>query len=356
MPVRPVGRKLGFVSCAVGTAVGGHALRAAADVPPALPRHVTPEVVRAIDRGVLYLVRNQARDGSWRTNGAAGRYPVAMTALAALALLANGNTTNQGLHAPAVRQAMEYLLASGGRTGLITRSGDESRSMYGHGFSMLFLSELYGMTEDPEQQTRIREVLEAAVTLTARSQSDLGGWLYTPDAHGDEGSVTVTQVQALRACRNAGITVPKATIDRAMSYLDLSMMPDGGIAYRAGLPSGSRPPITAAAVACWFNAGLYDHPNARRALEYCKRNIDVRDAGSAVRGHYYYAHLYMAQIMYLADEQSWSEYFPKIRELLLRTQHDDGSWTGDAVGTTYGTAIALLILQLPYGYLPIMQR
>jgi len=26
------------------------------------------------------------------------------------------------------------------------------------------------------------------------------------------------------------------------------------------------------------------------------------------------------------------------------------------VGTTYGTAIAAIILQLPYGYLPICQR
>ena len=29
---------------------------------------------------------------------------------------------------------------------------------------------------------------------------------------------------------------------------------------------------------------------------------------------------------------------------------------GDGVGTTYGTAIACIILQLPYGYLPIYQR
>ena len=34
----------------------------------------------------------------------------------------------------------------------------------------------------------------------------------------------------------------------------------------------------------------------------------------------------------------------------------DGSWNGDQVGGTYGTAVALLILQLPYKNLPIMQR
>ena len=50
-----------------------------------------------------------------------------------------------------------------------------------------------------------------AVKLIARSQSGPGGWLYTPDSNGDEGSVTVTQIQALRACRNAGIRINRAS-------------------------------------------------------------------------------------------------------------------------------------------------
>ena len=48
--------------------------------------------------------------------------------------------------------------------------------------------------------------------------------------------------------------------------------------------------------------------------------------------------------------------FPKIRDKLLGMQNPDGSWHGDGVGTTYGTAIATVILQLPYAYLPICQR
>ena len=48
---------------------------------------------------------------------------------------------------------------------------------------------------------RLHDVLTRAVKLITRSQSSAGGWLYTPDSNGDEGSVTVTQIQALRACR-----------------------------------------------------------------------------------------------------------------------------------------------------------
>jgi hypothetical protein len=45
-----------------------------------------------------------------------------------------------------------------------------------------------------------------------------------------------------------------------------------------------------------------------------------------------------------------------MRDWLLAAQSNDGSWEGDAVGKVYGTAIALVILQIPYGYLPILQR
>ena len=225
--------------------------------------------------------------------------------------------------------------------------------MYGHGFSTLFLAQVLGMEEDRERREEIQKVLTRAVRLTARSQSHAGGWLYTPDSSGDEGSVTITQIQGLRACRNVGVKVPKATINRAIKYIENSANGDGGISYRVGM-SGSRPPITAAAVACLYNAGEYDSPIAEKALLYCDRNIKV--SGQGAGGHYFYTHLYLAQAYYQVGGKRWKDYFPEIRDRLISTQQRDGSWQGDGVGTTYGTAIALIILQLPYKNLPICQR
>lgn len=327
-----------------------------AQVPPALPPHITPETQQAIDRALEYLARTQSREGAWRNQGYMGQYPVAMTALAGLALLANGNTPTQGKYAPQVSRATNFILSSAGHRGLISRLEEESRSMYGHGFSMLFLGELYGMEEDPARQARIGQVLQNAVQLTAGSQSKDGGWLYTPDSDGDEGSVTITQLQGLRACRNAGIAVPKKVIDNALGYLDKSMLPDGGIAYRADRRPPSRPPITAAAVACWYNAGDYNNANAKRALEYVKERIGRGGSQNSTWGHYFYAHFYMAQVMWLSGQKDWDWYFPAMRDRLLASQSPDGSWDGDQVGRVYGTAIALVILQIPYGYLPILQR
>lgn len=331
--------------------------RAARAEEPSLPPLITPESERAMARGLAYLGRTQSRDGGWRHEGPTGHYPVAMTALAGLALLANGNTPTQGQYAPQVSRAIQFTLDSVQTSGLLAQPEETSHSMHGHGFAMLFLGQCLGMEADPETQERIQAVLRQAVVLTGKSQSTLGGWYYTPGSRHDEGSVTVTQLQGLRSCRNAGVAVPKGVVERALGYLDKSLQPDGGIAYRAGQGGGSRPPITAAAVACWYNAGVYEDPRVTRALAYCKKNIPVAGSGGrGLWGHYYYAHLYMAQIMWLSGDANWQGYFPPMRDQLLSLQNDDGSWMGDGVGKTYGTAIALLILQLPYDCLPIMQR
>jgi len=320
------------------------------------PPGLDARTIDAIGMGLKYLAQSQSRDGSWRSQGAMGGYPVAMTSLAGLAMLASGSTATQGAYAPNVSRAASYLMQASGPNGLIALPEESARPMHGHGFALLFLGELYGTEADEQRQRELKAVLDRAIKLTARAQSQAGGWLYTPDANADEGSVTVTQVQGLRACRNAGITVPKQVIDNALDYLDESQQPDGGIAYRLG-QHGSRPAISAAAVVCWFNAGFYENENVVKALDYCKKKVLVTDnARSGFLGHYFYGHLYMAQSMYLSGPSDFNDYFPKIRNDLLQRQLKDGSWNGDGVGRVYGTAVALVILQLPYSYLPIMQR
>lgn len=329
-----------------------------ADVPPADPPEVTPATKAAIESGIKFLITNQNRDGSWRTKGANGGYPVAMTSLCALALMANGSTPTQGPYARNVSSALTFVLKSARQDGLICQVEEESHCMHGHGFAMLFLAQCLGVEEDPQRLGQIKLALTRAIELTGRSQSAAGGWLYTPDSGGDEGSVTVTQVQGMRAAKNAGVAVPKRVIDNAMNYLDKSTNSDGGIRYQVSDNGPSRPAITAAAVVCYYNAGLYDNPKAARALKFCETTLSPKGGNSArYFGHFYYAHLYMAQAMYLLGGDKWAEYYADIRQALLERQsRDDGSWDGDHVGTTYGTAVATLILQLPYKRLPIMQK
>lgn len=320
------------------------------------PEMITPEAEQAIQKGLAYLARTQAKNGSWRSEGMGGMYPTAMTALAGLALMAAGNTPCEGEHAENVRRAVYYLLASTTRSGYITSMNEESRGMHGHGFALMFLAQAYGAEPDTDLQRRLHEAISRAVALTARSQSHAGGWLYSPDQNADEGSVTVTQIQGLRAARNAGIKVPKSTIVRAADYIQKCANDDGGISYSLMNRGGSRPAITAAAVATLYNAGQYENPVALKALEYLKKLLKGSNSATVFQGHRFYALLYTSQAMFFSGDGDWREFFPKHRDELIKQQNADGSWQGDFAGHVYGTAIALLVLQLPYQYLPILQR
>ena len=316
------------------------------------PRGVTAKIEISIRRGLDYLKKSQSRDGFWRSAGGYGSYPVAMSALAGTALMCSGSTTTRGPYAVPIRRCVNYLTKNAMRNGLITSLAEESRPMYGHGFSLIFLAQAYGMEEDHTRQKVLHRVLKRGCELVARSQSAAGGWLYAPDDAGDEGSVTITQVQALRACRNSGIAVPIKVIKAAVKYIADCQNPDGGISYSKSSRGSSRPPITAAAVAVLYNAGRYDDPMAEKALKYSQRTLPV----SGGSGHHYYAHYYLAQALYQRGGKDWDDYYKKMAAWLLRQQRSDGSWQGDGVGTTYGTSIALTILQLPYANLPIYQR
>lgn len=343
----------------------------------ALPAMIKKDTARRIERGLRYLARTQRSDGSWLNSGGYGIYPVVMTSLASLALMAGGSTPESGPYSRNVLRGLNYVLNVAESYNkrpdgaiLIAGGGSEGRSMYGHGFGMLFLAQCYGVEGDKTSQRarRIKKVLDGAVKLTVGAQSDLGakvkhagGWIYTPTGRGDEGSVTVTQLQALRACRNVGIDVPKQTIDRAVHYLKICQNKDGGICYSYRSRGSSRPAISAAAIACFYSAGIYDRQTGGKGSEaamveklvaYCRKKVTAKYN----YGHYFYTHLYMSQSMYQRGGEDWKKYFPAIRDRLAEMQMPDGNWNGDSVGEIYGTAIATMILQLPYGYLPIMQR
>ena len=175
-------------------------------------------------------------------------------------MLCEGSTTTQGKYADNLRRAVDYLVRQSRPNGLIGDPLRDDRYTYGHGFSMLFLSEVLGEEEDEDRRAELVDVLTRAVQFTGEAQTPAGGWGYVSSKDGngfDEGSTTITQVQGLRGCRNAGIPVPKEIIDKAVKYIQDCTLPEGGVQY-SSKGGGGRPAITAAAIACLFNAGDYD--------------------------------------------------------------------------------------------------
>jgi hypothetical protein len=58
--------------------------------------------------------------------------------------------------------------------------------------------------------------------------------------------------------------------------------------------------------------------------------------------------------MYQAGEGYFQDWYPEIRNVLVAQQAKDGSWGGGR--GEYSTPMAILILGVPYRYLPIYQR
>ena len=85
------------------------------------------------------------------------------------------------------------------------------------------------------------------------------------------------------------------------------------------------------------------------------------DMANRTFGHYFYGQYYAVQAMYLAGGTYWQQWYPSIRDQLIgsnRTssmQQADGSWDSTH-GASYGTAMSLIILQVPHRYLPVLQR
>lgn len=313
-----------------------------------------PQWQNAVAQGLQWVSRSQSSLGHW----GASLYPTALAALAGTALVCSGSTTIQGPYARNIRRTVDYLVSKSRSNGLIGDPTLDNRYTYGHGFSMLFLSQILGEEEDADRRDELVRTLTKAVEFSGRAQTKSGGWGYVSAKDGnnfDEGSTTITQVQGLRGCRNAGIPVPEEIIERAKQYIYRCKNPDGGISYSSRNRGSSRPAITAAALAALYNAGAYDSEHVPEMLEYCKKNL--YRIGDTVRsfGHWHYTYLYYSQVVYRQGSEEWNPFRDKLYGRIVGEQKSDGSWTG-RIAPIYVTSCNLIVLQLDKAYLPIYQR
>ncbi len=334
---------------------------------------ITPETQDAIDAGLDYLAKHQNTDGSFGTRNHQGS--VAVTSLSGLAFMAGGHQPGRGRYGKNVTKAVEYVLSREDRQqtpGFLNNSFNRGPfhhgPMYSHGFGTLFLAEVYGMVNNMRLKDDLRGTLDRAVKLIINSQNREGGWRYKPVAHDADISVTICQIMALRAARNAGLSVPKSVADKCVDYVKRCQDANsGGFRYQAQgfhQPGFAR---TAAGVVALYSAGLYDGAEVKNGLEFLKRYTPGGNRGFGWGGdheyrmHYYYGHYYAAQAMWTAGGDYWQQWFPAIRDELLRINPNghrqrDGRWDDGNICPEYSTAMALIILQIPNNYLPILQR
>ena len=318
------------IAMPVGLAEGG--------LPSVRIAELTPQAERAIDNGLKYLAGTQAKDGGWDNNA---RY--ASTALALMAFMLQGHFPKYGKYAQTTDKALGFLLKRS-RAG----AGYFGGNMYQHALATLALSEIWGMSDRDE----IRDALKKAVTIILRSQGRQGGWRYHPVPADADLSVTVMQIVALHSAKEAGMYVPQKTIDRAITYVRGCQTPfTGGFGYVTGSREGFA--TTAAGLTSLLMCGV--DPKSRSVqtgLGYLFRYPKQKFTNAS---YFFYAHYYAIQAVYQAGESYYQKWYPKIHDVLLRRQKFNGSWPGSQ-GPAYGTSLAVLILGVPYRFLPVYQR
>jgi hypothetical protein len=337
----------------------------------ALPFHLSANeaVNEALTRGVKYLLTQQEDSGIICNKGR--RNETAMTALAMLAMAGcghqPGDPTPEGA---AMKKALDYVL----RADVQQPDGyfgekDNSR-MYGHGITTLMLAEMLGMGADVKQDELLRDRVRKAIDLILRAQkvpkSDKarGGWRYLPSDTSSDMSVTVWQVMALRAARNAGMDVPKEAIELAVDYIkslyEAESQPDkrgrvrpGGFGYQS---KGHEISTTSEGLLALQVCGEYEAEETLGASERL-----LRDGVRTDERWFFYTMYYYAQGMYQRGGQYADTGKTKVAELLLPLQSREGFWEngggdGREAGKVYATSMALMSLAVKNHFLPIYQR
>ncbi len=295
---------------------------------------------RAVKKAQQWIAETQLPDGSWNTRH--GRNNTGVIAFATMSLMVNGSVPGEGPYGKEVGRGMQFLLNAQKESGLIVASSDSDAPMYQHALATICLAEMYGMTENP----RIRTALISAVNLIVDVQHNEGGWRYQPHPTQGDISATVMQVMALRAASESGIYVPDETVKKALVFIKkcyndkekgFNYMGNGGSAAFAR---------TGAGLVCLQGLGLHNDPIIPNVVKYIMDNAFNEKAE-----HKWYGHYYSSVGLYHYGGDQWKTYYPKIKEIILKEWEKTGH-ANDLLDTSW----QVLILGVPYRYLPIYQR
>ncbi len=332
------------------------------------------------DRALAYLVRAQEPDGGWSET----KYPgnTGVTALCALAFMAQGSRPRVGDYGKDLDEALAFLLKNVQPNGVIAGKGSNPYGpAYEHVYATLALLFSYG---DMPWRPQCRDVISRAIQALANAQKLDGGWryLFSKEGHSDL-SVTGNVLWVLRTAKKCGFTVDRKSIARGVRFIMSCAMPDRRhFRYRyLGIPASAEG-LTGTGLIALANDGRFnqyllsprglqipkDDPNftdedrmlldlVRRTsqqIAYEYRRYTVKDLKE--RRYFVYGCLYAALAMYMCGDEPWEPWFRKAALVLAHIQKKDGELEDNYGNRVYPTALAAIVLMAPRSYLPIFER
>jgi hypothetical protein len=306
--------------------------------------------------GQEQMVLGQDRGGAGR-NADAG-----ISALALLAFLGAGHSHVQGEYRDTVSRGVDFLLRSQATDGSLFGNSTLYAQMYCHSMATFALAEAQAMSAD----RRLEPAVIRAVNYSLSAQNTgTGGWRYRPGDSGDTSQMG-WQIMSLASAKRASIRVPDQTWNRVDRFLRSVRRGNfGGLAsYRPDSPFSTS--MTAESLYCHLvldeMSGLnFTEPAASEATNQV---LSALPSAERVNLYYwYYATLALHHRQQSNDAASvaWHTWNDALTSALLSTQvtdgADSGSWNTDCQwggygGRVYTTAMAAMCLEVYYRYVP----
>jgi len=260
------------------------------------PRHC-PTCTPTLTRSLRWLASQQERSGTWDAGKDADA--VALTALAGMALLAEGRSFEME-----ARKAKHVLMDAVADDGSVPGARGEA----GAALTAIFLAE--ACARDPDAE------LERKLKALARHL-----------AAGEPGAAGIAALNHLRA---AGVPVDEEAVARGARRLLATRREDHSFASPAALFAlmrcGAVPRAELEPTWAWFRRHYREADD--RELLFTALSMTARSPDAALEFHH------------------------SCRDRLLREQRADGSWNG----SIFATAVGTIVLQLPFGELPLASR
>lgn len=320
----------------------------------------TRESEMAVELGLKWILKHQRPDGSWHfkhdhgnCNGACENQgsqesTTAATGLALMSLLGAGYTHRSGPYQQPIQKGLDYLVQKMRVTPHGGNLCQGEAGMYSHAIATIALSEAYSMTDD----AGLLEFVEQARKYIESAQHKLGGWRYNP---GNKGDMTVTgwQLMALKSCEMSGIKTGAVTYQLANDFLNSLQSSSGCFGYQA---PDENPTTTAIGILAKMYLGAsLDDISLQMGTEFV---VDQSPSKTDV-----YFNYYATQVLHHRRDTGWPQWNQEMRDYLVAKQdnsdtHRAGSWYfpdrhGQVGGRLYTTAMAVMILEVYYRYLPL---
>src|SRR5262245_38357970 len=326
-----------------------------------------PKALKAArGKGLEWLTKNQAQNGSWGKS-----YTIAVTSFACLSYLGAADEPFDGEHGKALTKGLGFLMSQQ-KDGMFAGQGHSW--IHGQGFATLALSEAYGRSlfckVKPDMDLKkVKDAVAKSVVIIGKNQSNSGGWWYHPNMLTQhEGSTTVCAVQALVSASNFGIPIDEKVLDKGFEYLKKCQTKEGGFNYQLGDGLNMKEG-TAAAVA---TLGLMQKFDFQVMINGYNFLLKTTPAVISNERFPYYGHFYGTMGMHLLwqeykgdkkFETNTQGYIKAAQKDVVSWQKEDGSfplkgWMVSQGGenTGYSTAYGSLVLTVTDARLSIYNR